>query len=178
MGKSVRNSKIVPINWIDDEERWILVPGTVRKAHRTRTKEIIYTKGRCSFTMGVPKSIIDFIYRSVKQLKLTDRPLIFSRGTVRTSRGVVKNEVSIRELDWGVGTLITIPRVLKYGEMITLSLLSISYSVRLMELVVLHGLLQIAFPRKKTTFYYNLAARILTKGWGQLDDEHSFDDAR
>ncbi len=165
--------KIIPINWIDETERWIIVPGTIQEKYRRRTKEIIFSKNKCSFATGVPESIIDFIYRAVKQLHLTDAPLIFSRGTVRTSRGLVRNAVSIHKLDWGVGTLVTIPRILKYREEITLQIENTEYSLRLMELVVLHGLLRIAYPGRGAHFFSSMAARILAKGWSQLDDEKS-----
>ena len=169
MGKSIRHEKIVPINWVDDEERWILVPPTATHARKKRTKEIVYVKGNCSFAVGVPRSIIDFIYRAVRQLNLTDRPLIFSRGTLRTSSGLLLRGVSIRELDWGVGTLITIPRVLKYRDRKTLSLGSETCEVRLMELVVLSGLLRLASPGTSSPSCAGLAARILVRGWGHLD---------
>jgi hypothetical protein len=165
MRNNIRDLKIVPINWIDEAERWIVVPGNPRGKHRRRTREIIYAKNRCFFTTGVPKNLIDFVYRSVRQLNLSDQTLIFSRGTVRTSKGLVRNAVSIRDLDWGVGLLITIPRILKYREMITRTVDSTDFSLRLMELVVLHGLLQIAYPRKRATFYSNNAVLIIAKGW-------------
>ncbi len=168
MQHSIRASKIVPINWIDETERWIVVPGTPNDKHRFRTKEIIFSKNRCYFTTGIPKKLIDFIYRSVRQLNLSDRTLIFSRGTVRTSKGVVGNAVSIRELDWGVGLFITIPRVLKYRDMITRTIDNSDYSLRIMELVVLHGLLQIAFPHKKADYYSHRAILILVKGWSRV----------
>jgi hypothetical protein len=169
MGKSIRHEKIVPINWVDDEERWVLVPPTATHGRRKRTKEIVYVKGNCSFAAGVPKSIIDFIYRAVRQLNLTDRPLIFSRGTVRTSAGLTLKGVSIRELDWGVGTLITIPRILKYRDTTTVEVGDETFSMRLMELVVLSGLLHLALPGKSSPSCAEVAARIIVRGWGQLD---------
>ena len=169
MNDRMNDLKIIPINWVDKIDRWIVVPGTIKEQHRRRTKEIIYSKNKCYFAAGVPKSIIDFIYRAVKQLKLTDKSLIFSRGTVRTAKTLVKNAVSIRELDWGVGTLITIPRILKYREEITLQIENSEYSLRLMELTVLHGLLRIAYPGKDTKFTFNMAAHILARGWSQLN---------
>jgi hypothetical protein len=165
---SIRESKIVPIDWIDDEERWVLVPGTLRQPRRILTKRIVYRKENCLFAVGVPKSVIDFIYRSVRQLGLSDRTLIFSRGVVRNTAGPLKYGVSIRELDWGVGTLITIPRILKYGEHIVLPSGAAGHRVRRMELVVLIGLLKLAFPDRTSKDHSIMAALILIRGWNQL----------
>jgi hypothetical protein len=161
--------KVIPINWIDESDRWIVVPGTVLEKRRRRIKEVPFSKNNCSFATGVPRSIFDFIYRCVKQLKLTDRRLFFSRGMVRTSKKIYKNAVAIRELDWGVGTLIIIPRLLKYREKISLHIENTEYSFRLMEVVVLHGLLQIACPGKDAEYYSTMAALILARGWNQLE---------
>ena len=169
MKPSACELKIVPINWVDDAERWVLVPGHTGRGMMRRTKEIRFVKGRCHFSYDVPKSIIDFTYRAVKKLGLYEQTLVFSRGTVRNSRGIVKNTVSIHELAWGVGTLITIPCVLKYGEQVQIPIDGVLYRFRLMELVVLHGLLRIAYPRKKAAFYTEMPARILAVGWSVLD---------
>jgi hypothetical protein len=170
MKKSIRHEKIVPINWIDDEERWILVPSNAPHPRRKRTKEIVHVKGNCSFAAGVPKSIIDFIYRSVRKLGLTDRSLIFSRATVRSSSGLILKEVSICELDWGVGTLITIPRALRYKDMSTVHTAEGTYTVRLMELSVLSGLLRLALPGRSHRSYADMAARVIVQGWGELNE--------
>ena len=169
MNESARELKIVPINWVDDAERWVLVPGHAGRGKVRRTKEIRFVKARCHFSYDVPKSIIDFTYRAVRKLGLSERTLIISRGTVRNSRGIVKNAASIQELAWGVGTLVTIPRVLKYGEKVQIPIDGVLHSFRLMELVVLHGLLRIAYPRKKAAFYTKMPARILAEGWSVLD---------
>ena len=168
MNTKMLESKIVPINWVDETERWIIVPGTNKEHNRRRIKEVSFSKNKCYFAAGVPKSIIDFIYRSVKQLDLTNRTLIFSRGTVRSSKGLMKHAVSIYQLDWGVGILITIPRILNYREEITVTIKNTEYSLKLMELVVLHGLLQIAYPHKDEKFYSVKTSLILAKGWRQL----------
>jgi len=166
-----RNSdqKIVPIDWVDDEERWILVPpGPAETRRRRRDKQLVYKKNRCLFASGVPRSIIDFTYRAVRKLGLSDRVLIFSRGTVRAG-GVLKiREVSIRELDWGVGTLFTIPRQLRYGEHADLAVEGGTCSIRLMELAVLEGLLKIALPRRSPSYYRDAAARVIAFGWSRL----------
>jgi len=163
--------KITPIDWIDRSDRYLVVPGTVLEKYRLRIKEILYAKKNCLFATGVPKSIIDFIYRCVKQLNLDDRTLIFSRGMVRTKKDRKKYAVSVKELAWDVGTLITIPRLLKYREMITLKINSAEHSFRLMELVVLRGLLQIALPGRNASYYPAMAAAILAWGWKALEME-------
>lgn len=166
-----RDQKVVPIDWIDEEERWILVPPTAAEnRRRRREKEILYKKDRCLFAAGVPTSVVDFTYRAVKKLGLRDRTLIFSRGTVRTGSGLQKREVSIHELDWGVGTLITIPRQLRYGERAALEVGGVACSIRLMELAVLEGLLKLALPRRRPPFYRDAAARVIAGGWRRLDN--------
>ena len=79
-------AKTVPINWIDDTERYILVPRMERKRVVKKVKRLIKVKGACYFTLGVPLGLIDFIYRAVLQLRLKDRKFIFSRGAVKAQR--------------------------------------------------------------------------------------------
>jgi hypothetical protein len=161
--------KIVPIDWIDREERWVLVPpSNAENRRRRREKKITLKKHRCLFTADVPKGIIDFIYRAVRQLGLADRTLIFSRGTVRHNGRQSGSSVSIRELDWGVGTLVTIPRALKYGRHTVLTVRGHPCTCRLMELTVLEGLLRLAFPHEHGSFYEDTASLILAKGWSAL----------
>ena len=162
---------VVSINWLDESERWLVVPGTVLEKRKKRIKEINFEKSACLFASGVPKSIIDFIYRSVKKLGLSnsENRLIFSRGMVRAGKYKKKYAVSARELDWGVGTLILIPRILKYRETVRLSVDGKIHTLRMMELVVLGALLKIAFPGKTAEYYSNMAALIIAEGWKSLD---------
>lgn len=169
--KDGKPEKIIPINRVDEQDRWIVVPGTSLEGKKRRIKEVPLIRNRCQFATGVPKSINDFIYRCVVQLRLGDHKLIFSRGVVRSRNLKVKHAVSIRELEWDVGTLITIPRVLKYREMITLNIEGIDHTLRLMELVVLHGLLQVARPGKGRDYYSAAAALVLARGFKFLDTE-------
>ncbi|MFW6181772.1 MAG: hypothetical protein ACOC8N_08490 [Spirochaetota bacterium] len=163
------DQKIVPIDWVDDEERWILVPpGGAERRRRRRDKQIVYKKQRCLFAAGVPRSIIDFTYRAVKKLGLTDRVLIFSRGTVRAGGVLTKREVSIHELDWGVGTLLTIPRALRYGDQVTVQVEGIICRIRLMELAVLEGLLKLVPPGGRAQTCRATAARVIAFGWSRL----------
>jgi hypothetical protein len=166
--RSVRDQKIVPIDWVDSEERWIVVPpGPAERRKRRREKAIVYSKEHCFFATGVPKSIIDFIYRSVKKLGLTEQDIIFTRGTIRSKTGLVRNGVSISRLEWGVGTLITIPRSMKYGERVVLSVEGEPVSVRHMELAVLCGLLKLAGAESGSQAPFT-AGRILARGWQSI----------
>lgn len=80
---TVHGNKTVPINWIGDTEKYILVPRLERKRVVKKVKRLIKVKGACYFTKGVPYKLIDFIYRAVVRLGLRDRKLIFSRGAVK-----------------------------------------------------------------------------------------------
>lgn len=169
MKKRTTLQQVVPINWTEESSRWLVIPGTVLENRKKRIKEVKYEKVNCLFAAGVPKSIIAFIYRAVKALNLSETKLIFSRGMVRTKKDKKKYAVSVRELDWNVGTLITIPRLLKYRETITLTIDGAVFSFRLMELVVLRGLLQIARPGEETEYYPVMAALVLARGWKSLE---------
>ena len=164
-------AKVVPLNWVNKVDRWIVVPGTIKENGRLRVKEVPLCKKNCFFASGVPKSIIDFIYRCVVQLDLKDKKLFFSRGTVRNKRSLLKYSVSIHELNWGVGTLITIPRILKYKEKINYIIDKEEFSFRIMELIILQGLLKIVYPEKDKQFHKTMSALILAKGWGQIEQE-------
>ena len=72
------SAKVVPLNWINEVDRWIVVPGTIKENGRLRIKEVPLCKNNCFFASGVPKSIIDFIYRAVVRLNLKDRNIFFS----------------------------------------------------------------------------------------------------
>ncbi len=154
---------------MDDTERWIVIPGTIKEGRRRRIKELFLKKNNCFFARGVPKSIVDFTYRSVKKLGLTEGTLFFVRGTVRIRKGVVRNAVMLRELDWGVGTLVTIPAKMRYREKLILKIEGEKNEMRLMELAILHGLLQLAYPKKSSAFYSNMSALVIARGWNQLE---------
>ncbi len=47
------------------------------------------------------------------------------------------------------------------------------YVLRLMELIVLRALLQIAYPSKNHSWYSDMAASILAKGWPQFSIDKS-----
>lgn len=166
----MKNHAVIPLNWVDDTERWIVIPGTIKEGRRRRIKELFLKKNNCFFARGVPKSIIDFTYRSVKKLGLTGQTIFFIRGTVRTRKGVVKNAVMVRELDWDVGTLITIPSGMRYSDKLILEIECEKSELRLMELSLLHGLLQMTFPKKSSAFYSHIAALVIVRGWSHLTE--------
>jgi hypothetical protein len=165
-----RENNIIPLNWIDDTERWIVIPGTIKEGRKRRLKELFLRKNNCFFARSVPKSIIDFTYRSVKKLGLTPKAIFFTKGTVRIKKGVVKNAVMVRELEWDVGTLVTIPAGMRYRERLTLEIDGERKDLRLMELSILHGLLQIAYPKKNSAFYSHMSALVIVRGWKQLQE--------
>ncbi len=161
--------EVVPIGRVHDSERWIVVPGTIKEGKKKRIKEIRFQRKNCLFAAGVPSSIIDFTYRTVVKLNLREETLIFSRGTVRGTGGKTNRAVSVRPLDWDVGRLITIPREMRYRDHVAISLEGEEYSLRVMEMALLLGLLPLAFPGREKTFYPALAVAILVRGWKVLD---------
>lgn len=159
---------VIPLNWIKKSERWVLVPSYTSRGIRRRLKELIKVKGNCFFTSGVAHQIIDFVYRAVVQLELRDKKLIFSRGSVRRNNRPVINAVDICELDWDVGLSLIIPRTLRYNREIKLLVDNEEHRLRLMEIIVLQGLLRIAYPGKGRKWHSAMAASVIAKGWGRL----------
>ncbi|HPS58786.1 MAG TPA: hypothetical protein PK514_11835 [Spirochaetota bacterium] len=165
------HDKIVQINWIGKSDQYALVPGYEHNKGIRRIKELGRAKGNCFFAPGVPKGLIDFIYRAVIKLKITNKKLIFSRGQVKKNDLPVLNAVAMCDLDWDCGTSIRIPRLLRYSAVISLKINGDEHLLRLMELIVLRALLQIACPQKSHSWYSDMAAFILAKGWPQFDIE-------
>lgn len=163
------HDKIVPLNRVDKSEKFALVPGYEHKKRTRRIKELGRKKGNCNFTSGIPKGLIDFIYRSVIKLKLTDKKLIISRGQVKMNDLPVFNAVAVRELDWDCGISIRIPRLLRYNTTISLNIDGEEFTLRLMELIVLRALIQISLPAGNSSWYADMAALVLAKGWPQFD---------
>ena len=162
---------VVPLNWIKKSERWVLVPSYTSRGIRRRLKALIKVKGNCFFTSGVAHQLIDFVYRAVVQLELRDKKLIFSRGSVRRNRRPVINAVDICELDWDVGLSLIIPRTLSYSREIKLLIDNEKHRLRLMEIIVLQGLLRIAFPEKGRKWHSAMAASVIALGWGMLEKD-------
>ena len=164
-----RASKIVPINRIGETEKYILVPRLERKRVVKKVKRLIKVKGECYFTLGVPISLIDFIYRAVLKLGLRERRLIFSRGSVRINNRPTSNVVEVHELDWDLGTSLIIPMKRKYATMLDFSIGGTTHRVRLMEIMVLSALLKLIHRNKSEKWRSAKAAAIIARGWTALD---------
>jgi len=165
---TVHNNKTVPINWIGDTEKYILVPRLQRKRVVKKVKRLIKLKGACYFTKGVPYKLIDFIYRAVVRLGLKERKLIFSRGSVRVKGRPTSNIVDVYELDWDLGTSIIIPLKRRYDSIQNFTVAGRTYPVRLIEIMVLSGLLRLVHGDKSENWRSAKAAAIITRGWGEM----------
>lgn len=163
------NPKIIPIDWVKKTDKYALVPGYEFNRMTRRIKKLYRSKGNCYFTNGIPGGLIDFIYRAVLKLSLGKEKLIFSKGSIKINKRPVLSAIAIYKLDWDAGTSIKIPQRLKYDKTITLLIDYKEYKLRLMELIVLRGLLQLARPHKKPSWYADMAAAIIAKGWLQID---------
>ncbi|MBN1497852.1 MAG: hypothetical protein JXA07_13850 [Spirochaetes bacterium] len=162
------SSKTVPINWIDDTERYILVPRMERKRVVKKLKRLIRVKGGCYFTQGVPLGLIDFIYRAVLKLGLRDRKLIFSRGSVKLNKRPTSNIVEVLELDWDLGTSFIIPMKRRYDTEHHFIIDGTKYRLRLMEIMTLSALLRLKHAGKSELWRSAMAASIIARGWGEI----------
>jgi hypothetical protein len=171
-------SKIVPINRIGDTEKYILVPRMERKRVVKKVKRLIKVKGECYFTLGVPVSLIDFIYRAVVKLGLRDRRLIFSRGSVKINNRPTSNVVEVLELDWDLGTSMIIPMKRKYATKLDFNIGGSRHTVRLMEIMVLSGLLKLIYRDKSEKWRSAKAVTIIARGWGVMDQDNPPDISR
>src|SRR4030042_2096392 len=163
------SSKTVPINWIGNTEKYILVPRLEKKRVVKKVKRLIKVKGGCYFTQGVPLNLIDFIYRAVIKLGLRDRKLIFSRGSVKIKNRPSSSAVSICELDWDLGTSFIIPQKRTYGSTVTVVVNNKKQTVRFMEIMVLSALLKLVFKKKSEKWRTAMAAAIIARGWAELE---------
>jgi hypothetical protein len=161
-------SKLVRINWIGDTEKYILVPRLEKKRIIKKLKRLIKVKGSCYFTQGVSHALIDFIYRAVIQLGLRNRKLIFSRGSVKVKGRTNSNIVEVCELDWDLGTSFIIPLKRKYHSKINLIIDGKEYALRIMEIMVLSGMLRLVHGNKSEKWRSSKAASIIALGWGEL----------
>ena len=160
--------KTVPINWIDDTEKYILVPRMEKNRVVKKVKRLIKVKGGCYFTQGVSHELIDFIYRAVIQLGLRDRKLIFSRGSVKNRKQPTSNIVEICELDWDLGTSFIIPMKRNYRSAVNFIIDDKEYTLRIMEIMVLSGLLKLLHKDKSEKWRSSMAVLIIALGWGEL----------
>ncbi len=164
-----RNSKTVSITWIDDTERYILVPQLERKRVVKKVKRLIRVKGACYFTQGVPLGLIDFIYRAVLKLGLRGRKLIFSRGAVKVNRNPTSNIVEVCELDWDLGTSFIIPMKRRYDTVLEFTIAGRNHTLRLMEIMVLSAMLRLKYPDKSEIWRSAMAASIIARGWAEIE---------
>lgn len=163
-------SNVVSLNWINPSDRCAIVPGYEKKNKRVpKLKELKKTKGNCFFTSNIHHCIIDFIYRATLQLNMKEHRILVSRGSVKRNNNSVLHYVDIYEHEWDVGTSIIIPRLLNYNKKISLFIKRKKHQVRLMEIIVLMGLLKIKIPEKRTTWYSQMAATIITHGWSYFE---------
>ncbi|MBP7737854.1 MAG: hypothetical protein KA369_17870 [Spirochaetes bacterium] len=168
--KKIRTAdKVVPINRIGDTEKYILVPRLERKRAVKKVKRLIRVKGECYFTQGVPVALIDFIYRAVVKLGLRNRKLIFSRGSVKINGRPTSNVVEVYDLDWDLGTSVIIPMKRAYGDMLDFTVGGSSRRLRLMEIMVLSGMLKLVCADKSEKWRSARAASIMALGWEVLN---------
>ncbi len=165
----MKKGRTVSITWIDDTEKYILVPRLVRNRVLKKMKRLIKVKGKCFFTQGVSHGLIDFIYRAVIRLGLRDRKFVFSRGAVKTGGRPTSNMVEVLELDWDLGTSIIIPLKRNYNDRLDFTIDGKKHSLRLMEIMTLSGLLRLTHPDKSELWRSARAASIIALGWGELD---------
>ena len=168
----MHTAKIVPINWIDETQQYILVPRRGKNRIVLKAKRLVRVKGSCYFTQGVSRTLIDFIYRAVTKLGLRDRKLVFSRGSVRGTNRQAVNAVEICELDWDLGTSIIIPLKRNCTSSACFIINDREYRLRIMEIIVLSGLMRLVYREKSETWRLSLAASILALGWGELEKKN------
>jgi len=161
-------AKTVPIDWVDETLKYILVPRPGKNRIVLKVKRLIKVKGNCYFAQGVSRTLIDFIYRAVIKLGIRDRKLIFSRGSVRRMNRQTSNIVEICELDWDLGTSIIIPLKRNCSSAAYFIINDKEYRLRIMEIIVLSGLLKLVYREKSEKWRSSLAASIIAQGWGEL----------
>lgn len=159
---------IININKIDKTEHYIVIPRRIRGKVQKVIKPLKKVKGNCYFTCNMPHALINFIYRSVKKLGLTNSKLIFSRGTVRINNRVVHNAVSSTVLEWDLGISFIIPLKLRYNTFVTIEVADNDYSVRLMELAILIALMAYAHPSQPPKKHVEDAHKVLCFGWKSI----------
>ncbi len=165
---AARFGKTVPIDWIGDTEKYILVPRRQKNRVVKKVKRLIKVKGSCFFTQGVPHRLIDFVYRAVIRLGLRDRKLIFSRGAVRVRNRPSANVVEVLELDWDLGTSFIIPLKRVYRSYARFAIGEATHTLRIMEIIVLSALLGLVHEGKSEKWRSAKAVAILARGWGEL----------
>lgn len=170
MRKTIAGQTVVSIDWREKCDHWGLIPaGRETNGAKRRFRAFTIRKGNCAFTRDVPRGMIEFIYRATVRLVLRKNSLAFMRGTVRRGGITLSAAVSVRELEWGMGSAVVIPRALRFSEHITLTVDGKRADVRVMELIVLKALLHLARPGRKPDWYAALAASVMVCGWKSLE---------
>ncbi len=170
MNKTPPTSVVVPLDWRKPYDHWGLIPsGHGTKGPRRRFKALTVRKGNCAFTRDVPRGMIEFIYRAVIRLGLRERRLAFTRGMVRKGALSLTRAVAVRELGWGEGSVVVIPKALRFGERMQLFVDGEPAVLRVMDLVVLNALLRLARPCDRPDWYVVMAAAIIARGWKSLE---------
>ncbi len=163
-------NNVIDFDWIEKLNRWILVPSCGKSGRYRRIKYLDRIKNSSCFAYEIQKTLLLFIYRAVIQLKLQNRKIIFMRAVVKNKYGMnTINYGEVHELDWDVGTLVVLPRSLRLKDIIKLTVDTKQYEICRLELLVIHCLLQIAFPDKPAKWYANMAAQIIALGFKELD---------
>jgi len=113
--------------------------------------------------------LVDFVYRAVVKIGIRGEKLFFSRGAVNSNGRSLRNTVAILRLPWDVGLSITIPRNLRYGDFVELAVDGAPGRFRVMELAVLMALLSVKISKRRRSWYADMAATIIARGWSQLE---------
>ena len=162
------SENIINLNKIDSTHHYIVVPRRIRGKVQKVVKPLKKVKGNCYFTCNMPHALINFIYRSVKKLGLTNSKLIFSRGTVRINNRIVHNAVSSTVLDWDLGISFIVPLKLRYNTFVTIEVADKDYSVRLIELAILIALMAHAHPSQPRKKLIEDTHKVLCLGWKSI----------
>jgi hypothetical protein len=178
MDMPLKITRIIPMSHVGTQDRWIVVPKPPPGNRHAVLRSLKYKKGNCFFDSAVPKGMIDFIFRAVVHLGLQKHPVTVVRGTVKKHGRTVRHAVSLKELPWGTGTLIVVPRKLRYRDTIRLQITGREYEIRIMENIVLQALLRLARPEMQKDWYPQSAAVILSSGWKHLGDKMPSDIVR
>ncbi|HQL81148.1 MAG TPA: hypothetical protein PK307_03030 [Spirochaetota bacterium] len=76
--------------------------------------------------------------------------------------------MDVYELDWDLGTSIIIPLKRRYDSIQNFTVAGRTYPVRLIEIMVLSGLLRLVHGDKSENWRSAKAAAIITRGWGEM----------
>jgi hypothetical protein len=165
MGKRITTTNVVPIDRVDDAQRWVPARSGGSERARAGMRGFTRSRGTMFFSAGIPKGLVGFCYRSARRLDLASLSIFITRGTVTRGKGRIVRGASIRTLEWGVGYLVTIPRGIRYADTMELRIGEEVHSFRIMEIVALGALMRLAWPRRSMEYLTSLAAQVLARGW-------------